>query len=213
MAGTLPALACAAVVALAAPSARAQLVGDRGRVFGSGLGTETLQGASPYGNLIPDDRTYVHACFDQFEGRLANGQYFRWDGQAWIGDDYNKLWLKTEGGHVGRSVAEQTWRLPLLLPRAARKREGGGKRCAGQASPYGATWLVHLPGSSRACLGVEALGYTARAAFPIRTANTCSPACLSIPVQPNWGQPAWEGQEVAPSARHHGAAWPQSTPG
>lgn len=97
MAGTLPALACAAVVALVAPSARAQLVGDRGRIFGSGLGTETLQGASPYGNLIPDDRTYVHAYFNQLEGRLANGQYFRWDGQAWIGDDYNKLWLKTEG--------------------------------------------------------------------------------------------------------------------
>jgi copper resistance protein B len=57
----------------------------------------TLQGAAPYGNPIADDRRYANVFFDQFEGRLANGSYFRWDGQGWVGDDFNKLWLKTEG--------------------------------------------------------------------------------------------------------------------
>jgi copper resistance protein B len=84
-------------VIAAAPAAQAQLLGDQGRIFGSGLESSTLDGASPYGNLIPDDRTYIHAFFDQLEGRFGDGQYFRWDGQAWIGTDYNKLWLKSEG--------------------------------------------------------------------------------------------------------------------
>ncbi len=63
----------------------------------TGLGSDTLGGAAPYGNPISDDRTYVHAFFDQLEERFGDGSYFRWDGQAWIGNDYNKIWLKSEG--------------------------------------------------------------------------------------------------------------------
>lgn len=64
---------------------------------GTRLGPDTLQGAAPYGNPILDDRLYAHAFLNQFEGRFGDGNYFRYDGQAWIGDDYNKLWLKSEG--------------------------------------------------------------------------------------------------------------------
>lgn len=89
------ALAAAALAAAAGP-AQAQLL-DSSKFFGSGLGPETLQGAAPYGNPIPDNRVYVHGFFDQLEGRFGSGAYLRWDGQAWIGDDYNKLWVKSEG--------------------------------------------------------------------------------------------------------------------
>ena len=67
------------------------------QLFGTGLGSDTLQGAAPYGNPIHDDRTYIHAYFQQLEGRFAGDSYLRWDGQAWAGDDYNKVWLKSEG--------------------------------------------------------------------------------------------------------------------
>ena len=93
----LRAAAAMALPAIAAVPARAQVLGDTGTLFRNGLGSNTLNGASPYGNLLPDDRTYLHAWFDQFEGRLGEGGYLRWDGQAWVGDDYNKLWLKSEG--------------------------------------------------------------------------------------------------------------------
>ena len=49
---------------------------------------------------------YAHALLDQFEGRLgAGGGTFRWDGQGWVGGDYDKLWVKSEGfadgkGHI-----------------------------------------------------------------------------------------------------------------
>lgn len=61
------------------------------------LNDRTLGGAAPYGTPISDDRLYVHGIFNQLEGRLSGDAYLRWDGQAWIGNDYNKLWLKSEG--------------------------------------------------------------------------------------------------------------------
>jgi copper resistance protein B len=69
----------------------------RAQVAGTGLGTTTLDGAAPYGSPIQDDRIYVHAMLDQFEGRVGEGGYFRWDWQAWAGDDWNRIWLKSEG--------------------------------------------------------------------------------------------------------------------
>ncbi len=41
------------------------------------------------------DAIFAHALLDQAEGRL--GDRFRWDGQGWIGGDYDKLWVKSEG--------------------------------------------------------------------------------------------------------------------
>jgi copper resistance protein B len=47
---------------------------------------------------VMDNPVMAHALLDQFEGRIGAGENgFRWDGQAWIGTDYNKLWLKSEG--------------------------------------------------------------------------------------------------------------------
>ena len=45
-----------------------------------------------------DGKVYVHALFDQFEGRTnGSDSEFRWDGEAWAGTDMSKLWLKSEG--------------------------------------------------------------------------------------------------------------------
>ncbi len=61
------------------------------------LGKGTLHGAAPYGSPINDERLYVHGILNQFEGRLSSDPYFRWDGQAWAGSDFNRLWFKSEG--------------------------------------------------------------------------------------------------------------------
>ncbi len=56
----------------------------------------------PYGGEATEtemgETIFWHALLDQFEGR-TNGpdNEFRWDGEAWIGNDMNKLWLKSEG--------------------------------------------------------------------------------------------------------------------
>lgn len=47
---------------------------------------------------VMDNRIFAHVLFDQFEGRTSGpNNQFRWDGEAWIGTDMNKLWLKSEG--------------------------------------------------------------------------------------------------------------------
>ncbi len=47
---------------------------------------------------VEDNRVLTYVIFDQLEGR-ANGlnTSFRWDGEGWIGTDFNKLWIKSEG--------------------------------------------------------------------------------------------------------------------
>ncbi|MGH8013922.1 MAG: copper resistance protein B [Candidatus Binataceae bacterium] len=47
---------------------------------------------------VEDNDIFYHVLFDQLEGR-TNGpnNEFRWDGEAWMGTDFNRLWLKSEG--------------------------------------------------------------------------------------------------------------------
>ena len=68
-----------------------------------------IPGMEMGGDMAPvmDNSIYAHALLDQFEGRIGGGQNaFRWDGQAWIGTDYNKIWLKSEGFALGRGGVE-----------------------------------------------------------------------------------------------------------
>jgi len=59
---------------------------------------EDPNAAAPFGTPVDDERVYTHAQFDEFEGRFGDGNSsFRWDGEAWIGTDANRLWLKSEG--------------------------------------------------------------------------------------------------------------------
>jgi len=71
------------------------------------------------GDMAAMDRSiFAHALLDQFEGRVGGGQNgFRWEGQAWIGTDYDKLWLKSEGFARGRGGVEDG-RHELLYDRA-----------------------------------------------------------------------------------------------
>jgi copper resistance protein B len=67
---------------------------------------------------VMDNGIYAHALLGQFEGRIGGGQSaFRWEGQAWIGTDYDKLWLKSEGFATGKGRVEDG-RHELLYDRA-----------------------------------------------------------------------------------------------
>jgi copper resistance protein B len=47
---------------------------------------------------VMDRGIFAHAIFNELEGRIngANTE-FRWEGQGWVGTDYDKLWIKSEG--------------------------------------------------------------------------------------------------------------------
>ena len=77
----------AALVAIASAAA-AQIPAATGE---STLGVETMQ-------PVMDRPILAHAIFNQLEGRFnGSNTEFRWDGQGWVGTDYQKLWIKSEG--------------------------------------------------------------------------------------------------------------------
>jgi copper resistance protein B len=50
------------------------------------------------GQPVMDRMILVHGILDQFEGRTdGRTPDLRWSGQGWIGTDYDKFWVKTEG--------------------------------------------------------------------------------------------------------------------
>lgn len=52
------------------------------------------------GAHAPDDPLLLFVMLDQIEARDAAGDYaIAWDGEAWLGKDLHKLWLKTDGEH------------------------------------------------------------------------------------------------------------------
>ena len=73
--------------------------------------------ATPFGYPVGDQRTYVHGLLDEFEGRVGSESSFRWEGEGWVGGDFNRLWLKSEGeltrGTVGDGQQEAFYDRPI----------------------------------------------------------------------------------------------------
>ena len=49
----------------------------------------------------------AHVIFNQLEGRWnGTNSEFKWDGQGWVGTDYDKLWIKSEGTLQGNGTLD-----------------------------------------------------------------------------------------------------------
>ena len=70
----------------------------------SGKATATVPAMEP---PVMDNQIFAHVLLDQFEDR-TNGQdnELRWDGEAWLGTDMNKLWLRSEGLSNANKVSD-----------------------------------------------------------------------------------------------------------
>lgn len=63
---------------------------------------------------IGDNQTYYLLLLDQLEYRVNDGEdTFNWDAISWIGGDYQRLWIKTEGD-VGLDTGDGEAELQLL---------------------------------------------------------------------------------------------------
>ena len=54
---------------------------------------------------VADQGIFAHAIFNELEGRWnGSNTEFRWEGQGWVGTDYDKLWIKSEGTFTNGAV-------------------------------------------------------------------------------------------------------------
>jgi copper resistance protein B len=54
---------------------------------------------------VMDQGIFAHLIFNELEGRWnGTNTEFRWDGQGWVGTDYDKLWIKSEGTLQGNGT-------------------------------------------------------------------------------------------------------------
>ena len=56
---------------------------------------------------VMDSPILAHFIFSQLEGRWnGTNTEFRWEGQGWVGTDYDKLWIKSEGTLQGNGTVD-----------------------------------------------------------------------------------------------------------
>lgn len=74
---------------------------DRPAPVGAPVPSPPLDVPAPAPNWpepVRDNRVLTFVTFDQLEGRTSGSNTsFRWDGEGWIGTDFNKFWFKSEG--------------------------------------------------------------------------------------------------------------------
>ncbi len=62
---------------------------------------------------FPDQQIYYNVRFDKLEVKPQSGRYgYEWDAEAWIGTDYDKLFIKTEGFNNGGADRSAFGRTP-----------------------------------------------------------------------------------------------------
>ena len=61
----------------------------------------SLPGMVEHDQPVMDREIFAHFLLNQNEGRFGRldgkDTHYRWNGQGWIGTDYDKLWVRTEG--------------------------------------------------------------------------------------------------------------------
>jgi copper resistance protein B len=68
---------------------------------------ETTTPPSNWPPPVEDNRVFGYLNFDQLEGRRSGrNTAFRWDGEGWIGTDFNKLWIKSEGTVINGVISD-----------------------------------------------------------------------------------------------------------
>jgi copper resistance protein B len=117
--------------------------------------------AAPYGAPVGDDMVYVHGLLDQLEIRTGEGAgALRWDGEAWIGTDYDRLWLKAEGeGGEGSHVSDGRLEALYDRPITAYYDAQAGLRYDLDSRPGRAWAAFGVEGLAPYFVNVDAAGY------------------------------------------------------
>jgi len=90
------------------------------RVLTFALVAAALVPSAPLMAQVDDTDLYTYFSFDELEIRGGDANPIRWDAEGWIGGDFNKLWVKTEGEQFTASnEGEGEAELQVLFSRLA----------------------------------------------------------------------------------------------
>ena len=104
---------------------------------------------------------WFHGVLDEFEGRYQTGgrSSLRWDGEAWYGGDYNRLWLKSEGTMTKGRVRDGDQELLYSRAISTYFNLQGGVRLDLDSGPARAWGAVGVEGLALYQFEVQATGY------------------------------------------------------
>jgi copper resistance protein B len=145
--------------ALFVAGAGALMVLAAGAAFGQSLPADS-DNPAPFGPPVDDQHIWVHGLLDQFEARVdGRDTSLRWDGEAWLGPDAWRIWLRSEGEITHDQLTDGQTEVLLSRPISTYVDVLVGGRYDLDSLPgrgwgaFGVNWLA--PGS----IAISAMGY------------------------------------------------------
>lgn len=156
----LPALAGLLLLGLAPPAA-AQMHHDHGEhaAPSSPAASAADDDAAPFGPPVMDQHVFYHLMLNQLEGRFGDTAAFRWSGEAWLGTDTHRLWLRSEGSLANGTVDDGQQELFYARPISTYFNALVGGRYDLDSAPGRGWGAIGLEGLAPLFFRVAATGY------------------------------------------------------
>ena len=115
--------------------------------------------AAPFGPPVMDQHVFYHLMLNQLEGRFGDTNSFRWSGEAWLGTDENRLWLRSEGTLADGRVDDGQHELLYARPISTYFNAMVGGRYDGDSTPGRGWGAIGIEGLAPLFFRVAATGY------------------------------------------------------
>jgi len=129
--------------------------------FANGAAAQTQHDndAAPFGPPVMDQHVFYHLMLNQLEGRFGDTNSFRWSGEAWLGTDENRLWLRSEGTLADGRVDDGQHELLYARPISTYFNAMVGGRYDGDSAPGRGWGAIGIEGLAPLFFRVAATGY------------------------------------------------------
>jgi len=115
--------------------------------------------AAPFGPPVMDDHVFYHLMLNQLEGRFGMTSSFRWSGEAWLGTDEHRLWLRSEGRLADSRVDDGQHELLYARPISPYLNAMVGGRYDGDSAPGRGWGAIGIEGLAPLFFHVAATAY------------------------------------------------------
>jgi copper resistance protein B len=115
--------------------------------------------AAPFGPPVMDQHVFYHLMMNQLEGRFGDTSSFRWSGEAWLGTDEHRLWLRSEGRLANGQVDDGQHELLYARPISTYFNAMVGGRYDGDSAAGRGWGAIGIEGLAPMFFRIAATGY------------------------------------------------------